>query len=147
MEQKHENAKEALGLKFECVGQKIDVQKLSKFFQTEDRHFKANYKKWLEEAKLDPSSETREQEPTVILDEFDEAPLQNQDSHHPNNRSQSKTDTIPQLEFKKNIPIEQGDPEQVQVENKDLEKKMDFEGLEKTESKKDLEAESDEESF
>jgi len=49
----------------------MDTAKLSKFFQAEDKHFKANYKKWLEECRFDQSCELK-QLPSVVIDEAGE---------------------------------------------------------------------------
>lgn len=49
----------------------MDPLKFSKFFQSEDRHFKANYKRWLEEDKLE-SNRNPGQQPSVVIDEVGE---------------------------------------------------------------------------
>lgn len=49
----------------------MDPLKVSKFFQSEDRNFKANYKRWLEEDKLE-SNRDPGQQPSVVIDEVGE---------------------------------------------------------------------------
>jgi len=77
--------------------------KVSKFFQSEDRHFKANYKRWLEEDKLESNRDPGYQ-PSVVIDEvgeYLEESVQKEDESIPLISKVKTVEPLLDLQFKK----------------------------------------------